>query len=175
MPVPVPCRDILMTAARARLALPSDAMAIATIYNRGIDGRTATFETRHRSAAEVEEWFDGRHPIVVVEEDGEIVAFASTAAYRSRECYRGIAEFSVYVAEAARRRGAGAMAMSALIDAAKHAGFEKLLSRVFIENMASRALLRSAGFREVGIYERHAQLDGLWRDVMIVERLLDHG
>ena len=62
--------------------------------------------------------------------------------------------------------------MLALIDAARAAGFWKLVSRVFIENAASRALLRGVGFREVGVYERHARLDGVWRDVVIVERLL---
>ena len=62
--------------------------------------------------------------------------------------------------------------MNALIDAARAAGFWKLLSRVFVENEASRALLRSVGFREVGIYRRHGRLDGQWRDCVIVERLL---
>ena len=158
---------------RARPAIRGDAATIARIYNDGIDDRVATFETRHRTAADVERWFDGRHPIVVVEEDGgELLAFASTSDYRPRDCYAGIAEFSVYAAREGRGRGAGRMAMNALIDAARAAGLWKLLSRVFVENEASRALLRSVGFREVGIYERHAQLDGVWRDVVIVERLL---
>jgi phosphinothricin acetyltransferase len=62
--------------------------------------------------------------------------------------------------------------MTALIDAAERAGMWKLLSRVFVENHGSRHLLRGLGFREVGIYRRHARLDGAWRDVVIVERLL---
>ena len=157
---------------RARAATPADAAAIARIYNDGIDDRIATFETRHRTARDVETWFDGRHPVVVVEE-GDILAFASTSGYRPRDCYAGIAEFSVYAAREARGRGAGRMAMNALIDAARAAGFWKLLSRVFVENTVSRGLLRAVGFREVGVYERHAQLDGVWRDVVIVERLLD--
>lgn len=102
----------------------------------------------------------------------EVVAFASTSAYRSRGCYAGIAEFSVYVARRARGRGAGRLAMEALIGAAEEAGFRKLVSRVFPENAASRKLLASVGFREVGTYEKHARLDGEWRDVVIVERLL---
>lgn len=157
---------------RARLALLSDATAIARIYNEGIDERIATFETRPREAREIEAWFDGRHPIVVVEEGGSVVAFASTSTYRPRDCYAGIAEFSVYVSRNARGRGAGRMAMDALTDAARSSGFWKLVSRVFVENESSRRLLRSVGFREVGTYERHAQLDGVWRDVVIVERLL---
>jgi L-amino acid N-acyltransferase YncA len=157
---------------RSRPATPADAAAIALIYNEGIEERIATFETRPRAAADIERWFDGVHPVVVIEEGATVIAFASTSMYRPRQCYAGIAEFSVYAARGARRRGAGRAAMEALMDAAREAGFWKLVSRVFVENSASRALLQSVGFREVGIYERHARLDGLWRDVVIVEKLL---
>ena len=158
----------------ARPAAASDAEAIARIYNEGIDDRVATFETRHRTAEDVLQWFDGRHPIVVVEDDdGEVIAFAATSTYRPRDCYAGIAEFSVYASRAARGRGAGRMAMQSLIDAARAAGFWKLVSRVFIENAASRRLLQTVGFREVGVYRKHARLDDVPRDVVIVERLID--
>jgi len=157
---------------RPRAATPDDAAAIARIYNEGIEDRIATFETRSRSPQDVAAWFDGVHPIVVIEDGGAIVAFASTSTYRPRECYAGIAEFSVYVARSARGRGAGRAAMEALIGAAEQAGFWKLVSRVFTENAASLALLRAVGFREVGTYEKHARLDGLWKDVVIVERLI---
>lgn len=155
-----------------RLATPDDAAAIAAIYNEGIADRIATFETRPRSPEDIRLWFGGRHPVVVAEADGAVLAFASTSSYRSRECYDGVAEFSVYVARSARGRGAGRAAMLALIAAAEAAGFWKLVSRVFVENGPSRALLRSVGFREVGVYERHARLDRAWRDVVIVERLI---
>ncbi len=150
----------------------ADAAAIAHIYNQGIDDRTATFETRLRTKEDIASWFDGVHPIVIVEDAGEVIAFAATSTYRLRDCYAGIAEFSVYVDRKARGRGAGRIAMEALIEAAEGAGFWKLLSRVFVENAASRALLRSVGFREVGIYEKHGKLDGVWRDSVIVERLI---
>ncbi len=156
-----------------RLATPRDAEAIARIYNAGIEDRIATFETRLRSPEEIAGWFDGIHPIVVVERDGSVVAFAATSAYRARECYRGVAEFNVYVDRGYRGRGIGREVMESLVRAAEAAGFWKLLSRVFVENEASRRLLRSVGFREVGVYRRHARLDGAWRDVVIVERLLD--
>jgi phosphinothricin acetyltransferase len=156
----------------ARAASPPDAEAIARIYNEGIADRVGTFETEPRSARQIEAWFDGRHPIVVVEEGGEVVAFASTSAYRSRPCYAGIAEFSVYVARHCRGAGAGRVAMAALLQAAEAAGYWKLLSRIFPENTASRALMAKLGFREVGIYRRHGKLDGVWRDCVIVERLL---
>lgn len=156
----------------ARAATPADAERIAQIYNEGIEDRVGTFETRPRTTDDVRAWFDGRHPIVVVEDGGEVIAFASTSSYRARECYAGIAEFSVYVTRNARGRGTGAIAMRALIEAATSAGVWKLVSRIFIENSASRRLMASQGFREVGIYEKHARLDGQWRDVVIVERLI---
>lgn len=157
---------------RARIASPDDAAAIAGIYNQGIEDRVATFETHLRTAEDVRAWFDEVHPVVVVEHDGRVVAFASTSTYRPRECYAGIAEFSVYVARETRGRGAGRAAMEALIRQAERAGLWKLVSRVFPENVGSLRLLRSVGFREVGTYEKHARLDGVWRDVVIVERLI---
>jgi phosphinothricin acetyltransferase len=157
---------------RGRPATPADTADITRIYNQGIEERTATFETRLRDEEDVSAWFGRRFPIIVVEDDDEVIAFASTSEYRPRECYAGIAEFSVYVAREHRDRGAGRLAMLTLIDAARSAGFWKLVSRVFVENLASRALLRSVGFREVGIYERHGLVEGEWRDAVIVERLL---
>jgi phosphinothricin acetyltransferase len=161
-----------MPSYRTRAATPDDADAIARIYNEGIRERVGTFETRERSADDVRRWFDGIHPVIVVEQGADVVAFASSSTYRPRECYRGIAEFSVYVTREWRGRGAGRAAMHALVDAARAAGFWKLVSRVFVENSGSRSLLGAIGFREVGIYEKHAQLDGHWRDVVIVEKLL---
>ena len=155
-----------------RPALPVDAADLARIYTQGIEDRTSTFETRPRTAEDILTWFDGQHPIQVAERDGQVIAFASTSSYRDRECYAGIAEFSVYVERSARGTGAGRAVLLSLIEAARAAGYWKLLSRVFPENTASLKLLRSCGFREVGRYEKHGQLDGVWRDVVIVERLL---
>jgi phosphinothricin acetyltransferase len=156
----------------SRAASEEDAEAIARIYNEGIEERIATFETSRRTAREIREWFDGRHPVVVVEEEGAVISFATTSAYSPRGCYSGVAEFSVYTAGEARGRGAGRLAMEALMEAAEEAGFWKLVSRVFVENTSSRKLLVSLGFREVGVHEKHARLDGIWRDVVVVERLL---
>jgi L-amino acid N-acyltransferase YncA len=157
---------------KARLAAAADAVTIAAIYNQGIEDRVATFEVRLRKPDDIRAWFDGKHPVVVVEDGGSIIAFAATFPYRPRDCYAGIAELSVYVARDCRGKGAGKLALSFMLDAAERAGFWKVLSRIFPENTGSRALVRSAGFREVGIYEKHGQLDGVWKDVIIVERLL---
>ncbi len=163
----------------ARAATRDDAAAIATIYNQGIAERIATFETRLRTPADILPWFDAPYPVVVVEDADpratggrRVVGFAACSAYRPRECYAGIAEYSVYVDGDARGWGVGRVALEALFAAAEAAGYWKLVSRIFVENTASRALMRRVGFREVGVYERHARLDGAWRDVVIVEKLL---
>lgn len=159
-------------ASTLRAATASDARAIAGIYNEGIADRVATFETTPRTEADVLAWFDGRHPIVVVERGGEVIGYAATAASSGRCCYAGNADFSVYVARRARGTGVGRLAMEGLAEAARAASLTKLVSGVFPENAASRELLRKIGFREVGTYARHGKLDGAWRDVVIVELLL---
>lgn len=158
---------------RTRAADPADAAAIAAIYNQGIEDRVATFETEHRKPDMIARWLDGRHPVrVVTGEAGSVIAFAASFPYADRCVYRGVAEFSVYVSRDHRGRGAGRAAMASLIEAAREAELWKLLSRVFPENTASLRLLDSLGFREVGVLRRHGQLDGVWRDVILVERLL---
>jgi L-amino acid N-acyltransferase YncA len=167
-----------MTAApvRTRLATPADAAAIAAIYNEGIADRIATFETEPRTveqiAAQLADKGD-RFPTVVAERDGRVVAWAGAGAYRSRPAYAGVAEHSVYVARAARGSGAGRAALEALCRAYAERGFWKIVSRIFPENAASLALHERCGFRTVGMYRRHGQLDGQWRDCVIVERMLD--
>jgi phosphinothricin acetyltransferase len=158
-----------------RTASVADAAAIAEIYNQGIEDRVATYETKRRSAEDQQAWLQaiaGHYPSVVAEIDGEIVGWAGAGPYRARECYRGIGEFSMYVRRDWRRRGAGDLLLAGLISEAERLGLWKLLSRIFPFNEASRALCRKHGFREVGVYEKHARLDGRWLDVVIVERLI---
>ena len=150
-------------------------MAIAAIYNQGIAEGIATFETEPRSAADIARQLrekDARFPTLVVERAGRVIAFAGAGPYRTRPCYAGIAEHSVYVETGARRTGAGRAALEALIQAYEQLGFWKLVSRIFPENHASLALHDRLGFRRVGIYRRHAKLAGVSRDCVVVERLL---
>jgi L-amino acid N-acyltransferase YncA len=159
----------------AKLVRPAtldDVQRMTAIYNRGIAERQATFETRPRDAAEVAAWLGGRLPVLVAEDDGEVVGFARVSPASDREAYAGIGEHGVYVDPGARGTGAGRALLEALADAAADAGLHKLTSRIFVTNTASRALHRAAGFREVGIQRRHGRLDGGWRDCVLVERLV---
>jgi L-amino acid N-acyltransferase YncA len=153
-----------------RAGSPGDALRIAEIYNQGIEDRVATFETERRSAAQIIPWFTNGYPVFVAGEDDRVLAFAAAFPYRTRPCYDGVREFSVYVAREGRGQGFGRAAMGALLVDAKKRRWWKLVSRIFPENQASRGLLSSLGFREIGIYEKHAKLDGEWRDVSIVEK-----
>ena len=157
-----------------RRAGEQDAAAIASIYNQGIDDRGATFETEPRSADEMAAKLaqGERYPLLVITEDDAVLGWAGLSTYRARACYAGIAEFSIYLDRRARGRGLGRQLLTALIEVARERGYWKLVSRIFPSNAGSRALCRSCGFREVGVYEKHGRLDGEWRDVVIVERLI---
>jgi len=157
-----------------RSARDTDVDAVSTIYNQGITDRIATFETRLRTPDELLPVVtSGQFPCMVATVARTVVGFASTSAYRERACYAGVAEFSIYIERSWRGQGIGVVLMDGLCQAAQTHGYWKVLSRVFVENTASRRMLARAGFREVGIYQRHAQLEGKWRDVVIVEKLLD--
>jgi phosphinothricin acetyltransferase len=160
---------------RTRPALEADAARIAEIYNQGIAGRGATFETVPRTPQDILDTLRagaGRFPFLVAEQAGRVVGWASVSTYRPRECYRGIGEFSIYIADECRGQGVGKQLLPELIQAAEAVGYWKLLSRVFTFNTGSRRLCAACGFREVGVYEKHARLDGEWLDVVIVERLI---
>ena len=156
-----------------RLAQPGDVQAIAEIYNQGIEDRSSTFETQPRTAMDVQTWVAdmSRYPVLVVEFDGAVVAWANLSSYRARSCYAGIADFSIYLRRDVRGRGIGKALLKALLGEAEERGFWKVLSRIFTFNEASLALCQTCGFRTVGVYEKHACLEGRWLDCAIVERV----
>jgi L-amino acid N-acyltransferase YncA len=160
--------------AAIRAARSADAQAVADIYNEGIATRLATFETEPRSAADVEAWLAAgdRLPLLVAEEDGAVLGWARILAYSDRPAYAGVGEVSVYVTEAARGRGLGRGLLEALQQAAKGLGYWKLVGKLFTENAASAAMVRRCGWRDVGMHHKHSRLEGEWRDVLVVERVL---
>ena len=157
-----------------RAARAAEAQAIAEIYNEGIATRLATFETEPRTADDIESWLAAgeRLPVLVAEEDDEVLGWARILVYGDRPVYAGVGEVSVYVAERARGRGLGTALLEALQDAARELGYWKLLGKLFTANAASAAMVRRCGWREVGLHHKHGRLDGEWRDVLLVERVL---
>jgi len=148
---------------------PSDWPAVKTIYEQGIATKLATFET---SAPSWQDW-DGGHLVdlrLVAEEAGEVVGWAALSPVSRRACYAGVAEDSVYVSEEARGRGVGAALLGRLLADADEAGFWTIQTSIFPENAASVALHERCGFRVVGTRERIGQLDGAWRDTVLMER-----
>jgi L-amino acid N-acyltransferase YncA len=154
--------------------LPADAAALARIYNEGIEDRVATFQTRVQTAADFEQPIAQRdeYPVLVAESGGEVVAWAAVKRYSDFPPYRPVAEAMLYVSRGERGCGIGTRLLNALAEASEEAGFTKLIGKLFTDNDHSVALVRRCGFREVGVHHRHGRLDGKWKDVLLVERLL---
>jgi L-amino acid N-acyltransferase YncA len=142
---------------------------VRAIYEQGIAGRNATFETE---APDWDTWdrshLDG-HRLVAVE-DGRVLGWAALAPVSERCVYQGVAENSVYVDSSAHGRGIGKALLERLITDAERAGIWTIQTGVFPENEASIALHLRCGFRVVGTRERLGRLDGEWRDVLFLER-----
>jgi len=147
---------------------PEDWPQVASIYEDGIRTGNATFET---GVPSWEAWSaaHSEHRLVA-ERDGEIAGWAALSPTSDRCCYAGVAENSVYVAEWARGRGVGRVLLEELIVRSEAAGIWTLTAGVFPENQASVRLHLVCGFRLVGVRERLGELDGHWRDVLLLER-----
>lgn len=146
--------------------------AVARIYAEGIAGRNATFET---DAPDWQGWDASRladHRFVATEGDA-VLGFAALSPVSDRCVYGGVVENSVYVAAAAQGRGIGRALLTALVESTEAAGIWTIQSGIFPENDASLRLHEALGFRVVGRRERLGKLDGVWRDVLLVERRSD--
>jgi L-amino acid N-acyltransferase YncA len=152
-----------------RPAASGDAAAIAAIYNAGIEGGGATFDTERKTEADVTGWLEDWRPVLVAVESSAVVGWARAAPYSPKAYYDGVAEASIYIDPGHRGRGTGSALMAAVAEAAERAGIYKLIGKLFAGHEASRALVARHGFREVGVHRRHGRLRGEWRDVILVE------
>jgi L-amino acid N-acyltransferase YncA len=148
---------------------PEDWPAAAAIYEEGIRSGDATFETEVPAweAWEAAHFEDHR---LVAYRDNRLVGWAALAPASARPVYAGVAEVSIYVAAAQRGQGIGRRLLEALIKSSERSGIWTLQAGVFPENEASIALHESCGFRVVGARERIGRRDGVWRDVVLLER-----
>lgn len=159
-----------------RLASIDDVPAITKIYNQGIEDRVATLETTLRTEEERREWLlakSKKHKVLVIEnESGEVTGWASLNVFNSRCCYEGVVDISIYIKRDMRGQGFGKALLAGLVDTAREQGFHKLVLSAFSDNLAGKRLYQTMGFREVGTYERQGILDGKWKDIVIMEKLL---
>ncbi|AIG74361.1 Hypothetical protein AJAP_07240 [Amycolatopsis japonica] len=163
------CPDNLPEDVTVRSMAASDWNAVRRIYAEGIATGVATFETEVPSRKALDaKWLPGHR--WVAEADGEVAGWTAITPVSERECYQGVAETSVYVAESHRGRGVGKALLFKQVTEADAAGIWTLQTSIFTDNRASIALHHSAGYRTVGIRERIAQRDGIWHDTVFLER-----
>lgn len=144
--------------------------AVREIYAQGIATRNATFETE---LPDWEKWDANHRPdcrLVARDENGTLVGWAALSQVSARRVYAGVTEVSVYVTSEARGRGIGKALLGALIEESEAAAIWTLQASIFPENTVSVALHQALGFRQVGIRHKIAKLDGVWRDVVLLER-----
>jgi phosphinothricin acetyltransferase len=147
----------------------SDWPMVRTIYEQGIKTGNATFEM------EVPSWkeWNTQHLVacrLVAKMQRAVVGWAALTPTSGRCAYGGVAEVSVYVAGPAQGQGVGKALLRALVAESERAGIWTLQAGIFPENVVSLALHERCGFRTVGVRERLGQMDGVWRDVVLLER-----
>jgi phosphinothricin acetyltransferase len=155
-----------------RRAEPGDAARIAEIYNEALEDRVATFETRPATRERAERWIS--EDLVIALDTGDSIAgWAKAGPYTEQHhYYEGVREATLYVARESRRDGAGSALLEELATQAATDGAHKLVGKIFTSNGPSIALVRRLGWRQVGTHLRHGALDGEWKDVLVVEKLL---
>ncbi|WP_309231787.1 GNAT family N-acetyltransferase [Nocardia sp. SYP-A9097] len=163
------CPDNIPDDVAVRALTGADWDAVRRIYGEGIATRNATFATEVPTHEALNsQWLPDHR--WVAEIDGQVVGWAALSPVSTRDCYQGVAETSVYVADGMRGRGVGKALARTQVIAADEAGLWTLQTSIFPENRASIALHHRAGFRTIGVRERIAQLDGVWRDTVLLER-----
>jgi L-amino acid N-acyltransferase YncA len=147
----------------------ADLPTVRDIYAEGIATRMATFETEVPPLEGLaDRWLPGHR--WVAEQDGQVVGWTAISPVSERKVYAGVGETSVYVTESARGRGVGKALLFRQVNEADANGLWTLQTSVFPENRASLALHHSAGYRTLAVRPRIAQLDGEWRDTVLLER-----
>jgi len=157
------------------VATINDIEQITEIYNQGIQDRIATLEADTKNREDMLKWFSRseRHKVLIIKgATGDINGWASLNVFNKRECYRGVADLSIYIRREERGKGLGKQLLVALIEIAKQVGFHKMVLTTFALNIAGQSLYKSVGFTKVGTYIKQGMMDGKWIDTTIMEKLL---
>lgn len=155
-----------------RTATAADAAAVTDIYNQAVLTTTASFDIEPKSVENRRQWLverPPRHPVIVAEQDGEVVAWGALSRFSERPAYDATTEISIYVDGAHHRQGLGRALTIALLDAAPGLGLHSILARICTENAGSIALVRSLGFVEAGTVHEVGRKFGRWLDVVTWE------
>ncbi|MEO3745325.1 N-acetyltransferase family protein [Plantactinospora sp. B5E13] len=155
---------------RIRPLRPADADVVLAIYQAGLDGGDASFETTAPTWAAFDTGKLPDHRMVAVDDDGTVIGWVAVSPVSSRAVYAGVVEHSVYVHPTAQGAGVGAALLDALIASTEAAGIWTIQSGIFPENVASLTLHQRAGFRIIGVRERIGRHRNRWRDVVAIER-----
>ncbi|WP_230394412.1 GNAT family N-acetyltransferase [Plantactinospora alkalitolerans] len=155
---------------RIRPMGPADADMVLAIYQSGLDGGNASFETVAPTWTAFDAGKLADHRLVAVDENGTVLGWVTVSAVSTRAVYAGVVEHSVYVHPAAQGHGVGAALLDALIASTEAAGIWTIQSGIFPENAASLTLHQRAGFRIIGVRERIGRHRDKWRDVILIER-----
>ena len=149
--------------------LPADWEAVKQIYEEGIATGNATFQ---QQAPNWEEWNNDHlsHSRIIAKEDGTILGWAALTPVSGRCVYAGVAEVSVYVSDKARGKGLGKKLLQKLIEESEANNIWTLQAGIFPENVASIKIHNACGFRTLGVRERIGQMNGIWRDTVLMER-----
>jgi len=142
---------------------------VTEIYQQGIDGGDATFQTCVTSWSQWDQATAEAGRLLALEGD-RVLGWACLSDATSRCVSCGVAETSVYVANRAQGRGVGSALLKALVEASEAGGYWTLQARIFPENKASIALHHKVGFVTLGFHRKLGRLKGVWRDVVLLER-----
>lgn len=161
---------------RVRIANKQDRQEITAIYNEGIEDRIATLETEIKTDEYVIKWLferDERYVVIIIEEDAQIIGWASINPYSHRCAYKGVGELSIYIKREHRGKGLGQRLLASLEEIGQQNEFYKLVLFTFSFNDLGQGLYRKMGYREVGVFEKQGIMDGEYVDIMIMEKLLN--
>lgn len=157
-----------------RKATLDDLAAITEIYNQAILKTTATFDTEPKSLEEQKEWFENhspKYPVLVAEEDGKVVGWASLSKWSDRCAYSDTAEISLYVAEKERGKGIGRKLLEAIILEGEKSGLHSIIARIAERNEMSIHLHHSMGFEHIGIMKEVGRKFGRLLDVYLMQKI----
>jgi L-amino acid N-acyltransferase YncA len=160
---------------KTRLASINDLGAILNIYNQGIEDKIATLEENQKDIEYMTEWFNNhkeRFAVLVIEDNDEIVGWASLNAYSNRSAYAGVADLSIYIRRDYRGKGVGSSLLKEIECTAIKNDFNKIVLFTFPFNNLGQGLYKKNGYREVGVFKNQGKLDGRFVDVMIMEKIL---